>query len=122
MHFVGMSAITLTGPYGETISISYRLDLTFLSLITVILLCYAGFYLSSRDGVYLSDSVDKVEEFKVRAIKMSIVELKAMRHKNHVLFMMLFKKMDGIVAGGTTMAAGACVMHYIGKFIIRSKM
>jgi NO-binding membrane sensor protein with MHYT domain len=98
-------------------SISYRLDLTLLSFVIVILLCYAGFYLSSRDGIYLSDSVDKVEEFKVRANKMSIVELKAMRHKNHVLFMMLFKRIDGIVAGGTTMAAGACVMHYIGKII-----
>jgi NO-binding membrane sensor protein with MHYT domain len=117
MHFVGMSAITLTDPYGETINISYRLDLTFLSLISVVLLCYVGFYLSSRDGIYLSDTVDKVDEFIRGARKMSISELKAMHHKSHVLFMTLFKRMDSIVAGGTTMAAGVCVMHYIGKTV-----
>jgi NO-binding membrane sensor protein with MHYT domain len=115
MHFVGMSAITMTDPYGKTINISYRLDLTFLSLIIVVLLCYVGFYLSSLDGIYLIDTVDKVDEFIRCATRMSISELKAMRHKNQLLFMTLFKRMDSIVAGGTTMAAGACAMHYIGK-------
>jgi hypothetical protein len=115
MHFVGMSALTITDPDGEVLTIRYRLDLTMVSLIVVIVLCYVGIFLSSRDGVYTSDNEDRVDEFIRDAANMTISELKAMRHKNYVLFITLFKKMEGILAGGTITAAGVCVMHYIGE-------
>jgi NO-binding membrane sensor protein with MHYT domain len=114
MHFVGMSALSLKDPFGNTSKIQYRIDLTLVSLAVVIIMCYAGIWVSSRDGVYTSDNEDTVEQFIKGAANMSIQELRAMRHKNYVLFITLFKNMKGIALGGVITAAGVCVMHYIG--------
>jgi NO-binding membrane sensor protein with MHYT domain len=114
MHFVGMSAMSVFDPFGREVHITYRLDLTLVSLAVVIIVCYLGVWISSRDGVYVSDNEDHIENFIKDAANMSIQELRAMRHKNYVLFITLFKNMKGIVLGGVITATGVCVMHYIG--------
>jgi NO-binding membrane sensor protein with MHYT domain len=116
MHFVGMSAMSLKDPYGRSVEVNYRIDLTLTSLAVVILLCFCGIYVSSRDKVYVSDNEDTVDAFIKDATNMTIQELRAMRHKNYVLFITLFKNMKGIVLGGIINAAGVCVMHYIGEY------
>ena len=84
MHFVGMAgyslfirfkshiqylrnkyqlAMKLTDPDGKRIEIRYRLDLTLVSLVVVIILSYIGFYISSLDKAFTKDKSEIIDKF-----------------------------------------------------------
>ena len=114
MHFVGMSSIAFEDSNGNPVPVRYRKDLTALSLIVVIILCYAGIYICSKDSAFVIEKVDTIEEFVRDAAHMSIAEIKTMRSATYIMILALFKDVHRLVIGGFITAFGVCVMHYLG--------
>ena len=114
MHFIGMSALTLTDPHGFPIIMKLKISHTAISLVSVVLLSYLGFVVSSRDKMFVSDKKDAIDRFIKDARKMSIEEIRKIKHKNSLIVSTLFKGLGRLVVGGTIAASGVCVMHYLG--------
>ena len=118
MHFVGMSSCTLHYLDGTIASISYRIDLTITSLIAVIILCYGGLRVSSRDDMFVKDRTDAVEAFFNRSKEMSIAEVRS-QSKAAFLIQSLTYNLVPIVLAGLFTATGVCVMHYVGMMAMQ---
>jgi hypothetical protein len=99
---------------GERQTIKYRIDLTIISLVTVVLLCYVGLLVSSRDKVFTTDKSEAIEKYVKDARSLTIQEIRMMQHKTIFLWKSLFRNIFPILSGGFITAAGVCVMHYIG--------
>ena len=114
MHFVGMSALTLTDPHGQIVTMKLKISYTIISLVAVVLLSYVGLVLSSRDKIFVSDKKDTIDRFIKDAKKMSIEEIRKIKHKNSLIISTLFRGLGRLVGGGVITASGVCVMHYLG--------
>jgi NO-binding membrane sensor protein with MHYT domain len=118
MHFVGMSSVSFIDQYGHHIPIRYRLDLTLISLVVAVILCYIGIYICSKDAAFTIDNVDAVDAFIEQASKLSISEIRNISNKNCLLLSALFNEMHKLLLGGLITGAGVCIMHYIGMMAI----
>ena len=118
MHFIGMSAITLHNESYVKIPIQYRLDLTIVSLIAVIIFTLFGFWIGTIDRAFVIDKVDYIDSFIERMKQMRIHEIRNMKHRNIVLGNALFRNMPPLLVGGFFIASGVCIMHYIGMMAI----
>lgn len=114
MHFIGMSALTLTDPQGKIVTMRLNILVTLVSLATVTLLTFAGLTISSSDRLFKSDKKDTIRNFIKDAITMSIEDIKKIPHKNTIILKSLLQNFRNLGAGGIVMAAGVCVMHYVG--------
>lgn len=92
MHFAAMSSITLRDDDGNILPVYYRLDYTFISLIAVIFLSYAGLRVGSSDQLFKSDKNDVVTKFANDARNMTIREIKAIRNIRIFLLSTLVRK------------------------------
>ena len=68
-HFVGMSAVSFTDPDGNDMVLRYRYDYTIISLIVILVLCFAGIYLCAIDPAYIIDKNDTIDNFIANAGK-----------------------------------------------------
>ena len=84
MHFVGMSAVSFTDPDGNPMVLRYRYDYTIISLIVILVLCFAGIYLCAIDPAYIIDKNDTIDTFIADAGKWSL-------HHQNALFEALAK-------------------------------
>lgn len=110
MHFVGMYSCRLHYLDGGDSLIYYRLDLTLVSLIVVILLCYAGLYIaSSSDDMYMKDRAGAVVDYFKRS-----AEVTGWWKRGSFLFSTFTYNLFPIIAGGVCTATGVCVMHFVG--------
>ena len=114
MHFVGMSAVTLYSPSGQQLQMGFRLDLTLVSLLVVLALTYMGLYIGTRDKRFTMDRSDFINGFVAKVETMSIAEIRHMKHANEFIGSSLFTNLLPLAIGGLFIAAGVCVMHYIG--------
>ena len=114
MHFVGMSAVTLYSPAGVQLQVGFRLDFTLVSLIVVLFLTYVGLYIGTRDKSFTMDKSDLIDGFVAKVETMTISEIRHMKHANDFLGSALFTNLLPLAIGGVFIAAGVCVMHYIG--------
>lgn len=114
MHFVGMGAFKLLDKDRHLVPISYRLDYTLISLVAVILMCFVGLFISSRDRRFTQDKVDAVntmiEELKAATIK----EIRHLEKKHTFYAKNLLKNPLPLVIAGLFTAGGVCIMHYLG--------
>ena len=67
MHLVGMSAVSFTDPDGNPMTLRYRYDYTIISLIVILVLCFAGIYLCAIDPAYIIDKNDTIDSFIANA-------------------------------------------------------
>jgi Bacterial signalling protein N terminal repeat len=81
MHFVGMKAMTLTESTGNAIDIEYRLDLTLVSLATVIIFCGLSLYISSADKSFTTVRYEVIDEQIGEIQKMSLADIKNLSKK-----------------------------------------
>ena len=114
MHFVGMSAVTLTNNQGKDLPIQFRVDLTITSLIVVLAFTALGLWIGGRDKAFIQDHQDIVDSFVEDLRRRSIAEIRNMKHKNVLLRDALFRNMPPLLIGGFFIGSGVCVMHYIG--------
>jgi NO-binding membrane sensor protein with MHYT domain len=114
MHFVGMAAMHLNAPNGDRLPISYRIDLTIASLVIVVVLSYAGLYISSLDKLFTEDKSDVIDKFIKDARNLSIQEIRMIKRKETFLLHTLFRNPTKLVCGGLVTAMGVCIMHYLG--------
>ena len=115
MHFVGMAAVSFHGPDGIPLPLSYRYDFTFVSLAVVIILCYAGIYICSRDAAFMIDKIDTIDAFIENTRSLSIAEIRKVKTSaTMVMILALTKSPLSLLIGGVVTASGVCVMHYIG--------
>ena len=71
-HFVGMSAVSFTDPDDNAMILRYRYDYTIISLVVILLLCFAGIYLCAIDPAYIIDKNDTIDNFIANAGKPSL--------------------------------------------------
>ena len=115
MHFVGMAAVSFTDPDGVPLPVYYRYDYTLVSLAVVIILCYAGIYICSRDAAFMIDKIDTIDAFIENTQKLSIAEIRKLKTSAvMVMFLALTKSPLSLLLGGVVTASGVCVMHYLG--------
>ena len=114
MHFVGMSAITFYDPQDEIIPLYFRIDLTMVSLIAVMVCTLLGLWIGTRDKAFVQDQRDIVDSFIADMKTKSLREIRNIEHKHVLLWKTLFKNMPPLLIGGVLIATGVCVMHYIG--------
>ena len=118
MHFVAMFSISIKDNDGNVLSVSYRLDYTFISLIAVIMLSYVGLRIGSSDQLFKSDKNDAVTKFTTDARNMTIKEIKAIKNIRIFLLSTLTRGLHVLLAGGLVTGGGVCVMHYVGMMAI----
>ena len=114
MHFVGMSAVSLYDMDGNPIHIYFRIDLTMVSLIAVMVCTLLGLWIGTRDKAFVQDKRDVIDSFISELRGKSIHEIRKIQHKHVVLGKTLFRNMPPLLIGGVLIATGVCVMHYIG--------
>ena len=115
MHFIGMNAVILVNPEtNEVVPIQFQILQTIISLVVVLILAYAGLYISSRNKVFTKDKTDAVEQFIKDSRDMSIKEIRSMKSKYDLLISLLTEDLKSLVIGGVIAATGVCVMHYVG--------
>ena len=114
MHFVGMSAVTLSDDAGQDVPIKFRVDLTITSLIAVLVFTALGLWIGGRDKAFIQDHQDIVDSFVDSLRRKSIAEIRNMKHKNVLLREALFRNMLPLLIGGFFIGSGVCIMHYIG--------
>ena len=114
MHFVGMSAVTLTTADGHVLFVRFRVDLTITSLIAVLVFTALGLWIGGRDKAFIQDHQDIVDSFVDSLRRKSIAEIRNMKHKNVLLREALFRNMPPLLVGGFFIGSGVCIMHYIG--------
>ena len=114
MHFVGMSAVTLSNEDGQKLPIKFRVDLTITSLIAVLVFTALGLWIGGRDKAFVQDHQDIVDSFVESLRRKSITEIRNMKHKNVLLREALFRNMLPLLIGGFFIGSGVCIMHYIG--------
>ena len=114
MHFVGMSAVTLSNADGQDLPIKFRVDLTITSLIAVLVFTALGLWIGGRDKAFIQDHQDIVDSFVESLRRKSITEIRNMKHKNVLLREALFRNMLPLLIGGFFIGSGVCIMHYIG--------
>ena len=112
MHFVGMSAISLFDENGSPVPMFFRIDLTLVSLIAVMICTLLGFWIGTRDKAFVQDKRDVIDNFITELRGKSINEIRKIQHK--VLGKTLFRNMPPLIGGGVLIASGVCIMHYIG--------
>ena len=115
MHFVGMSAVSLTNADGQKLPIKFRVDLTITSLIAVLVFTALGLWIGGRDKAFVQDHQDIVDSFVDSMRRKSIAEIRNIKKRKNVLLIeALFRNMPPLLIGGVFVASGVCVMHYIG--------
>ena len=121
MHFVGMTTVGFdhSSSTGQQVMLSYRKDYTYTSLVVVIIMCYIGIYISSRDNFFTNDKHDVLDAHVHEIRKLSISEIQQMKTSScRVLGRALFRNMTDILLGGIVTGAGVCVMHYLGMMAV----
>ena len=113
MHFIGMSAITLYDESYTKIQFQYRLDLTIVSLIAVIIFTLFGFWIGTIDRAFVIDTVDYIDSFIERMKQMRIHEIRNMKHRNIVLGNALFRNMPPLLIGGFFIVSGVVIAESI---------
>jgi NO-binding membrane sensor protein with MHYT domain len=115
MHFVGMSAVSLSDSDGNPIDQRYRYDFTLISLVAVVLMCFVGIYLCATDEAYTIDKNDTVEAYVEHTSKLSISEIRKQKvTATEVVVKALTRNIMTIIIGGVLMGSGVCVMHFLG--------
>ena len=114
MHFVGMSAVSLYDADGNQIPVYFRVDLTIVSLIAVMICTLLGLWLGTRDKAFVQDKRDVIDSFISDLQGKSISEIRKIQHKHVLLGRTLFRNMLPLIGGGVLIASGVCIMHYIG--------
>ena len=114
MHFVGMSAVYLYDADGNQIPVYFRVDLTIVSLIAVMICTLLGLWLGTRDKAFVQDQRDVVDSFIASMKTKSLNDIRNIQHKHVLLGKTLFKNMLPLIGGGVLIASGVCIMHYIG--------
>lgn len=115
MHFVGMAAVSFHSPDDVPLPVYYRYDYTLVSLAVVIILCYAGIYICSRDAAFMIDKIDTIDAFIENTRNLSITEIRKIKTSaTMVMILALTKSPLSLLLGGVVTATGVCVMHYLG--------
>ena len=118
MHFIGMSAITIYDDNHDVIPFQFRIDLTIVSLIAVIVFTLFGFWIGTIDRAFVVDKLDYVDSFIEQMRQMPIQDIRKMKHRNFVIGSALFRNMRPLLLGGILIASGVCIMHYVGMLAI----
>ena len=114
MHFVAMQSFALFDSEGNKIDIHYRVDLSIVSLLVVLLMCYIGLKIGTHDRLFTKDQTDLIEKFKTDARNLTIQEIRSIRSKQIFVLSSLFRNSSLLLMSGIVTSAGVCVMHYIG--------
>jgi hypothetical protein len=91
MHFVAMQSFALFDSDGNKIEIRYKVDLTIVSLIVVVLMCYLSLRLGTSDRVFTSDKADVIDKFIKDARSLSIQEIRSIKPKHVIVLKSLFR-------------------------------
>lgn len=113
MDIIGLSAISLIDPYGNEVSVRFRLDFLVVSLIAVILFCRIGIIVATRDEVYAMNKVETLEVFIRDSNNMTIGEMKNTKNRNSVIFRTLFKGISNLVIGSLGFGAALIIGSYV---------
>jgi NO-binding membrane sensor protein with MHYT domain len=117
MHFLGIAAMMLSNPVtGERINKTFTIDYTLISLAAVVVMCYLGILICSRDPVFSIQKVETLDTFIGDTSNMTIGELKNQHFRTKLIYMRLGKGTGSLIIGGLLTGAGICVMHYIGMY------
>jgi len=114
MHFIGMSSIKLYNPHsGELIHIHYDIGVTIASLITILALSLAGFYVCSRDIMFSKTKSEIIDTVVAGMETLSLRQIKKMKNEQIIVFIAT-RKLGHLFVGGLLLATGVISMHYIG--------
>jgi NO-binding membrane sensor protein with MHYT domain len=115
MHFVGMSAISLSHQQ-ILLETDLNLFLTFVSLLAPIVCVYFGLFLSSRDQMFTMNK----EEF-IQLILAEVKSFHSLRDRRILFKLILLRNPLPLILGGSVMGSGVLVMHYIGMMAVSTK-
>jgi NO-binding membrane sensor protein with MHYT domain len=118
MHFIGMSAMVLVDEDGHPVVVRFDIGMTMLSLVLVLVMAFAGLYVSSLDPVFSKHKRDIVEMFAKSSANLTINKASHMSHGKIVL-LIATRAPYHLVAGGLVAGSGVVVMHYVGMAAMR---
>jgi NO-binding membrane sensor protein with MHYT domain len=117
MHFVGLAGHILKDESDVVLHVTFDVIESFLSLITCIVFVYVGLYISSRDKMFCRD---KEEILKLIVADSKQDSLGAVRSKNYIMKVALFRGVGPLLLGGVITGGGFCIMHYVGMLAMHA--
>lgn len=109
MHFVGMSALTLSTPDGQPVHFTYNPYISAASLCAAFVLVYIGLWVCTRDSFFALETPEIIDLF----LK-SPGAFQKLRDKRYMLMTMLLRGAVPLTVGGFFAATGILVMHFTG--------
>lgn len=113
MHMVGMASMMLMYDDGTEVDMTFKVDLTLISLFAVIVCCFVGMKIASQDKMFAKRKSEIAEEFIHDAKFMSMSEIRGIDPKQ-IFVIMTTRSLSKLIAGGLIAATGICIMHYVG--------
>ena len=115
MHFIGMTALVLKRSNGEVVPIYYSIVPTILSLLAAICGVNIAVYICSLDRVF-TKTKEEVLDMLVEDARKAGTKITS---KFSMMLLALLKGIFVLIFGGATLAAGVCIMHYVGMVAMK---
>mmetsp|Transcript_4077 Transcript_4077/g.4481 ORF Transcript_4077/g.4481 Transcript_4077/m.4481 type:complete len:352 (+) Transcript_4077:30-1085(+) len=110
MHFLGMSAMTLTDSSGNDVRIDFNVGVSIFSVFAAVLSVIGGVVVASRD-VMFAKSKAEILEFFVESISL---EEMINYTEFDILILLATRRLTNLILGGCIAGSGVVIMHYIG--------
>jgi NO-binding membrane sensor protein with MHYT domain len=113
MHMVGMASMMLMYEDGTEIPMTFKVDVTILSLFAVIICCFVGMKIASQDKMFAKRKSEIAEEFIQDAKFMTMSQIRGIDPKQ-IFIIMTTQSLGRLLLGGLIASVGICIMHYVG--------
>lgn len=113
MHYLALTGASDMNHFNQ-MNVTYRLDLTLISLLSAMVLTSVGVLLVTRDRSFALDRMDIEANFVEAAKKLSITDIRKIPKRKTIIWRRLFCNMNQLCIAALFVAGAVCVMHYMG--------